>query len=78
MDSYYASVSQAQINRHQAQERAEQYRMAQQAMSGRINRPWAKLLVKLAEIMIRTGERLKTNAERDLTDCFRTASLQDL
>jgi hypothetical protein len=78
MDSYYTSVTLAKMNRLQAQERAEHYQMAQQAMSGRIHRPWAKLLVKLAEIMIRTGERLKNNAERDLKDCFRTASLQDL
>jgi hypothetical protein len=78
MESYYLSISQAKINRHHAQERAKQYRMARQAVSVRKSRPWTKLLVKLAEIMIRTGERLKTNAERDLKDCFRTASLQDL
>lgn len=78
METYYANIALAHENTRLAHEKAAQYRMIKEAEAGGLHRPRSRMLVKLAGILIRTGLRLKSYAEKDLKSNFTSTTLQDL
>ena len=78
MDPYYVNTILADEYRRNAHASALHYHMVCEAEAGQTEGPWSKMLVKLAGIMIRTGEKIKSHAQREKKHHFPIASLQDL
>jgi len=78
METYYLYSELAEENRRIDLERVKHYQMIKEAESVKLARPWSKLLVKLAGVLIELGLKMKYYAERDTKQNFPFASMQDM
>lgn len=74
METYHTYMALSCERRRTDLEKVEHNMRIKEALYLKASRPWSKILVKLAGIMISAGEKLKSSAEKDLQNCYPAAS----